>query len=155
MGQGSQCGAHVVQSSGVNNEIDRQMAVARVPIEARLSSFPLNASAIQQVNPSNIIDTPITFSTSTRNKSVHGAHPHAITYSCKRNKNPSARISAPREMVVLAISAGVVPFRSNLSITKAIEIPAKKRNKGAGKVPTICDHIKKVDFFTVLESHAS
>jgi hypothetical protein len=42
-----------------------------------------------------------------------------------------------------------------LFTTKATEIPAKKRNKGAGKVPTSWDHIKKVDFFALLESQAS
>jgi hypothetical protein len=155
IGHGSQRGAHVVHNIGVSSEIDRAVADATTQPKSRARIFPLKASDIQQTSPNSIIDMPMVFRTSTRNKSVHGAHPQAITYSCKRNKNPSARISAPRRIVVLAMEAEDVPFCLNLSTTRATEIPAKKRNKGAGKVPPNCDHIKKVDFFALPLSHAS
>ena len=39
------------------------------------------------------------FRTSTRSRSVLGAHPQAMTYSCKRNSRPKAKTSAPRRIV--------------------------------------------------------
>ena len=46
------------------------------------------------------------FRTSTRSRSVQGAQGRPSTNSCKRNSKPKPKISAPRRMVVRAISIG-------------------------------------------------
>ena len=121
------------------------VAPAAAPRTCRMWDVELTLSTIQHMTPISIIETPIVFRMSTRSRSLHGAHPQAMRYSCKRNNRPSPRISAPRRIVVSAIAFGVAPFCRNLSVTRANEIPARNRNNGAGKVPPSCDHMKKVD----------
>ena len=89
-----------------------------------------------------------------RNQAVL-AHPHAMAYSCNRNSSPSPKISAPLRMVAMAIVFADNPFCRSLPITSAHEIPARKRNNGAGKVPPSCDHMKNVDLRASGLSHES
>ena len=130
-------------------------AAAVIPKRARWLTFPGLARTIQQVSPISIIETPMVLRISTRSKSVHGAQPQAIKYSCSRKSNPRAKISAPRRIVLRAIGPGATPLRISLSVTSANEIPARKRNKGAGSVPPSCEYIKKVDLRASGESQAS
>ena len=65
-----------------------------------------NDKTIQQSTPISIIETPMVFRMSTRNRSLFGAHPQAMTYSCKRNRKPKPKISAPRQIVLAAIWPG-------------------------------------------------
>ena len=46
------------------------------------------------------------FSMSTRSRSLSGAQPQAIRYSCRRKSRPKPKISAPRRMVARAILRG-------------------------------------------------
>ena len=88
----------------------------------------------------SIMERPMMFRMSTRNRSDHGAHPQAIRNSCRRKRSPKARISAPRRAMLQVISAGVRFLRMSLSVTRAKEIPARNRKSGAGSVPRRCDH---------------
>src|SRR5579872_1426413 len=141
MGHGSQCGRQLVHSRGVRSEIPMATPDA---LKAGATRVGDRRKTIQHSKPINIIERPIMLRMSTRNKSLHGAQPQAITNSCRRNKRPTPKISAPRRIVVHAIFPGGVSFWRILSVTSAKEIPARKRNSGAGKVPPNCDHIKKV-----------
>jgi len=109
----------------------------------------------QQTRAISIMEMPITFSTSTLSRSVAGDQGSPLTYSCTRNSNPKPRISAPRFSVVRPISSAEVDRCQSLSVTSANEIPAKKRNSGAGRVPPSCDHMKKVVFREPALSHES
>ncbi len=58
-------------------------------------------------------------------------------------------------MTVSAIWFETSPFCRSLSITRAKEIPARKRNSGAGKVPPSCDHMKNLVLRASPPSHES
>ena len=58
------------------------------------------------------------------------------------NQQPQSEDLSPAKDVLRAIWAAASPFWSSLSVTNAKEIPARKRNNGAGSVPPICDHMK-------------
>ncbi len=109
----------------------------------RSPAIEKDPSTAQHITPMSIIDSPMVLSTSTRTRSLFGAHPQAITYSCTRNSSPYTKISAPRKIVVRAISADGTSFRHSFSVTSANEIPARNRNSGAGNVPPSCEYIKK------------
>ncbi len=47
-------------------------------------------------------------------------------------------------MVERAICAGGRFFCRSFCVTRANEIPARKRNRGAGNVPPNCEYMKKV-----------
>ncbi len=161
MGHGRNRGRQVVQISGDINEIVIPATVAKKIFQIRKALPPLAARdpnklpAIQQTTPINIIETPIVFKISTRNKSVHGAPPPPSNHSCTRNSNPSPRISAPRKIVVRAITFADAPRSRILSVINAKEIPARNKNSGAGKVPPSCDHQKNLECRAGSPSHAS
>ena len=87
----------MVHSSGVSSAISAVPAAPRAQrLSRRLLRVVANRSATPQTSAISIIEIPIMFRTSTRNRSVHGAHPQAIRYSCRRKSKPKAKISAPR-----------------------------------------------------------
>src|SRR5438874_716129 len=101
---GSQCGRHVVHSSGVSKEIVRATAAAAPAKTSRgRRDFPAAHKTAPQLTPMSIIEMPMVLRISTRNRSLHGAQPQEIRYSCARNSSPKLKISAPRRIVVRAI----------------------------------------------------
>src|SRR5690349_10504995 len=125
-GQGSRDGRHAVHSNGVSREIRIPVLAAFQISKAR--DLRLNDITPQHSRPINIIESPIVLSTSTRSRSDQGAQGNAIRYSCRRNSNPSPKISAPRRIVVFAISFAGTSFLRSLSVTSANEMPARNRN---------------------------
>jgi len=95
------------------------------------------------------------FSTSTRNKSVHGEIGIPKINSCIRNSIPSPKISAPRDITCFAIAPRATPFPRSFSVTSATDTPAKNINSGAGNVPPICEYRKNSVFFASALSHES
>src|SRR6266576_1613108 len=77
-GHGSQCGRHVVHSSGVSRAIVKAVAAA-APAKTR-GDFPAAHKTTPQIAPMSIMEMPIVFKISTRNRSLHGAQPQAIRY---------------------------------------------------------------------------
>ncbi len=155
IGQGSQRIRHVVQSSGVSNDMPAATTTALKLKMSRGLFCLVTVNTIQHMTPISIMERPMVFSTSTRSRSLHGAQPQAMRNSWRRNKNPKPRISAPRRIVVRATWLAEAPFCSNLPVTSAKEIPAKNKNSGAGSVPPICDHMKNLVFRASGLSHAS
>src|ERR1700688_507410 len=94
-------------------------------------------------------------STSTRSRSLKGAQPQAIKYSCRRKSRPKAKISAPRRIVARAIRAGGRPFLHSFSVITADEIPATDKNNGAGNVPPSCEYMKNLLWRAAGLSHES
>ena len=72
-----------------------------------------------------------------------------------RVNNPNAKMSAPRRNVILVISPAVTFLRTSLSTTSANETPARKRNRGAGRVPKSCEYIRNVLLRASPPSHES
>src|SRR5438093_8530091 len=144
-GHGSQCGRHVVHSSGVSKAIVRAIAAA-APDKTSLGrrESPAAHKSSPQLAPMSIMEMPMVLRISTRNRSLHGAQPQEIRYSCARNSSPKPKISAPRRMVVRAICEAARSFCRSLSTTSANEMPARNKNNGAGSVTPNCDHMKKV-----------
>jgi hypothetical protein len=138
----------VVQSGGVAIAIPVAMIAARIVFAARVRVSLL-------ATPISIIETPIALRTSTRSKSVQGDHGWPSTNSCTRNSNPKPKISAPRRIVVSAISFAETPFARMRSVTSANETPTRKRNSGAGSVPPSCDHPMNADLRAAPPSHES
>src|SRR5579862_3918563 len=113
-GHGNHFGCHVVHNGGVTSEIAIATIAAQKTCRVR-HCFALFAKGCvlvtaQHINPMSIIETPMVFRMSTRNKSLFGAHPHAITYSCTRNSTPNPKTSNPRQIVLRAILWAVHPF---------------------------------------------
>ena len=92
----------------------------------------------------SIMERPMVFSMSTRSRSLSGAQPQAMRYSCRRKSRPKPKISAPRRIVARAICAGGRFFFHSFSVTSANEIPARNKNRGAGKVPPSCEYMKNL-----------
>src|SRR6267154_4665601 len=138
IGQGRRRGRPLVHNQGVATAI--RVAAAKLKAIAFVRDFSNTREAVAQVNsPISIIDSPKIFSTSTRNKSVHGALGYPKINSCPRNSRPNAKISAPRKIVVRAIALRATPFSRNRCVTIAEETPARKMNSGAGTVAAACD----------------
>src|SRR6185437_14093925 len=111
---GIQCARQVVQSGGVINAIPIEADAARAMFIFRLCTKP-------QGIPTRTIEIPIIFNTSTRHRSVEGAHGCPKQYSCTRKTRPSAKISAPRRIIRLPMTLALAPLRRMRSVTNAEE----------------------------------
>ncbi len=133
IGHGSHFGCHVVHKGGVANEIAMATTAAQIEYFSTPRSCMLRVNGcgksavrcpsislalrndaakptIQHIIPISMIEMPMVFRMSTRNRSLFGAHPHAITYSCTRNSTPSTNTSNPRQIVLRAIRLAFHPF---------------------------------------------
>ena len=139
---GKNRGRHVVHSAGVAIATAAAATNAKTRFRARTATAVAEPKppTAQHSAPIKIIEIPRIFSTSTRNKSVHGEIGIPKINSCKRKKIPNPNTSAPRRITRFAIAPRVTPFARNFSVTSATEIPAKKINNGAGSVPPICEY---------------
>ncbi len=155
---GKNRGRHVVHIAGVAKATAAAAANAKTKFRVRntaAAAIEPPPSATQHNTPSKIIDNPRMFSTSTRNKSVHGEIGIPKINSCTRNNIPSPNTSAPRHITCFAIAPRAIPFPRNFSVTNATDTPAKNINSGAGSVPPICEYRKNSVFFASALSHES
>jgi hypothetical protein len=147
MGHGRIFSRCVVQSGGVAIATITAATIPAIKVRILVAAAS-PAPVAQHKTPISIMESPRIFSTSTRRRSVQGDHGYPSANSCKRNSNPSPKISAPRRIVCLAMALRSIPFSRNFSVTSANDTTAKKINSGAGKVPPSRDHaISEDDLF--------
>ena len=154
MAHGKNLGRQVVHSAGVKIATAAAAPTANTKLRVLLAAAAPNPDNQHNI-PSKIIEMPRMFSTSTRNRSVHGEIGIPSTNSCTRKSIPSPNTSVPRHITCFAMAPRSTPLPRSFSVTKATATPAKKINRGAGRVPPICEYRKPSDFFASTFSHES
>ena len=103
-----------------------QPEISRTAQRTRLRIRPEPSAQSSRPRPSASSKRRSMFNISTRSKSVHGARQSQQHNSCKRNKNPSAKISAPRKIVVRAITSRATrPSRASCRSPTQTKLPPK------------------------------
>ena len=82
---------------------------------------------IQQRTPVRVMERPMVLRMSTRSRSLLGAHPQAMTYSCRRKSRPKAKATvrvdgSPVETGGLTVTVGVVSTTSG----SPLRVPASR-----------------------------
>ncbi len=96
----------------------------------------LRSALSQQRTPINIIERPRVLRISTRKRSVHGTQWKPSAYSWTRKSSPKTKISAPRRMVVFAISTLEDPFFAEALCDQREGYARKKQEERRGKRST-------------------
>ncbi len=125
--------------SGVNSGDARMIGVSiamtTVPAISHAACSWRSRPRLQRTAAASI-DRPMTLRMSTLRRAWAGPPP-LINQDCNRNRKASPKICRLLRVAREAVSLAVVPRRSLEPAASAIESPARNRNPGAAKPPTI------------------